>query len=83
MNIKLKVKEFIINNFLIGAESDKLDDTDSFLEKGIIDSTGILELVEFMQEAFEIKIEDEELMPENLDSLNNIEKFVNSKKQSS
>ena len=83
MELKAKIKEFIMNNFLMGADSKSIQDDTSFLEEGIIDSTGILELVEYIQETFEIKVEDEELVPENLDSLNNLEKFINSKKQSS
>ncbi len=79
MDIKGKIKEFIINNFLMGADSQKIQEDTSFLEEGIIDSTGILELVEFVQDTFLIKIEDEELMPDNLDSLNNLEKFIKSK----
>ena len=73
--VKLKIKEFIIENFLFGEESDLNDDT-SFLEEGIIDSTGVLELIEFLEEEFEIEIDDEDMIPENLDSLNNLEKFI-------
>ena len=73
--VKLKIKEFIIENFLFGEESDLNDDT-SFLEEGIIDSTGVLELIEFLEEEFEIEIDDEDMIPENLDSLNNLEKFM-------
>ncbi len=69
------IKEFIIENFLFGEESDLNDDT-SFLEEGIIDSTGVLELIEFLEEEFEIEIDDEDMIPENLDSLNNLEKFI-------
>lgn len=83
MDVKGKVKDFVVNNFLMGADSQKIQDDTSFLEEGVIDSTGILELVEFIQDTFSFRIEDEELMPDNLDSLNNIEKFINSKKQSS
>jgi acyl carrier protein len=72
---KQKIKEFIIENFLFGEDSDLNDDT-SFLEEGIIDSTGVLELIEFLEEDFEIEIDDEDLIPENLDSLNNLEKFI-------
>lgn len=79
--IKEKVKDFIINNFLLGSDENNLSDSDSFLEKGIVDSTGILELVSFVQEAFDIKIEDAELVPDNLDSLNNLEAFIIKKKQ--
>ena len=73
--IKLKIKEFIIENFLFGEESDLNNDT-SFLEEGIIDSTGVLELIEFLEEEFEIEIDDEDMIPENLDSLNNLETFI-------
>ncbi|MCG2711632.1 MAG: acyl carrier protein [Candidatus Omnitrophica bacterium] len=79
MDVKGKVKDFIVNNFLMGAGQEKIQDDTSFLEEGIIDSTGILELVEFIQDTFSIKVEDEELVPDNLDSINNIEKFVKSK----
>lgn len=51
-------------------------DDDSFLEKGIVDSTGILELITFIEEKYEISIKDEEMLPENLDSLDNVSKFV-------
>ncbi len=73
--VKQKIKEFIIENFLFGEASDLNDDT-SFLEEGIIDSTGVLELIEFLEEEFEIEIDDEDMIPENLDSLNNLEKFI-------
>jgi acyl carrier protein len=73
--VKQKIKDFIIENFLFGEESDLNDDT-SFLEEGIIDSTGVLELIEFLEEEFEIEIDDEDMIPENLDSLNNLEKFL-------
>jgi len=78
VNIKPKIKKFIVNNFLMGKAENLTDDT-SFMEEGIIDSTGVVELVEFAQDEFGIKIEDEELMPDNLDSINNIEKFIKSK----
>ena len=74
-NIITNVKEFIIGNFLFGDDS-MLPEDSSFLEAGIIDSTGILELVTFLEEKFFIKIEDDELIPENLDSLTNIETFL-------
>ena len=74
-----KIKTFIIENFLFGSE-DGLKDETSFLEEGIIDSTGILELVTFLEEEFSITIEDEELIPENLDSINNVTAFLERKK---
>ncbi|MFH1641731.1 MAG: acyl carrier protein [Nanoarchaeota archaeon] len=79
IDIKKKIEKFIRNNFLLGSVSNSLDENDSFLEKGIIDSTGILELVEYVQETFKIKIEDEELLPDNLDSLERITVFISNK----
>ncbi len=75
---KEKIKTFIVENFLFGSE-DGLKDETSFLEEGIIDSTGILELVTFLEEEFSITIEDEELVPENLDSINNVTAFLERK----
>ena len=72
------VKEFIVENFLFGEEDQVEIDTD-FFEKGIIDSTGVIELVSFMEETFEISIDDEELIPENLSSLKNIKVFLEQK----
>jgi len=72
------VKEFIIENFLFGDEEQIELETD-FFEKGIIDSTGVIELVSFMEETFEISIDDEELIPENLSSLKNIKVFMEKK----
>lgn len=78
---KDKIRKFVINNFLLGDDNQILNDNASFLEQGIIDSTGILELVSFVQETFDIRIEDMELMPDNLDSLNKLEAFIAKKKQ--
>ena len=69
------VKEFIVENFLFGDE-DQIDLETDFFEKGIIDSTGVIELVSFMEETFEISIDDEALIPENLSSLKNIREFL-------
>jgi acyl carrier protein len=77
MDIKGQVKEFFKGNFM--AEMDGIADTDSFLENGIIDSTGVLELVLFLEETYGIKVEDDEIIPENLDSLENIATYVTSK----
>jgi acyl carrier protein len=75
---KTKIKEFIIENFLFGNANGLKDDT-SFLEEGIIDSTGVLELVTFLEESFEIQVDDEELIPENLDSINNVSAYLERK----
>jgi len=78
-DIKGKLKIFIRNNFLLGDYSKTINDDDSFLEKGIIDSTGVLELVGFIEETFNIKVEDEEFVPDNLDSLNKLNLYIKKK----
>lgn len=79
MNTTTKeLRKFIKETFLFGQE-DTFSDDDSFLEMGIIDSTGVLELVAFIETRFGINIADEELVPENLDSINNLLRFVTSK----
>ena len=72
------VKEFIIENFLFGEEEQLELDTD-FFDKGIIDSTGVIELVSFIEERFNISVADEELIPQNLSSLQRIDVFLNKK----
>ena len=71
-------KQFIVDNFLFGDGAKIANDTPLF-EKGIIDSTGVLELVAFLEENYHLKIKDEELIPENLDSIKNISNFVKGK----
>ncbi len=76
-----EVREFFVENFLFGDETNMIADDVSFMESGTIDSTGILEIIEFLEEKYNIKIEDSELTPENLDSLNAIVGFVKRKLQ--
>jgi acyl carrier protein len=78
--IKVKVRIFVVENFLFG-EADGLKDDTSFLEAGILDSTGVLEVVGFLEEQFGIKVDDDELTPENLDSIAGIGEFVSRKLQ--
>jgi acyl carrier protein len=66
-----QIRSYIVDNFLFGDDSG-LDDSVSFLDSGLIDSTGILEVISFLEETFSIKVKDEELVPENLDSIQNI-----------
>jgi acyl carrier protein len=79
---KNKIKNFIIENFLFG-NSEGLGVHTSFLEEGIIDSTGVLELVTYLEEEFSIKVDDEEITPDNLDSINNITAYLQRKTGSS
>lgn len=77
--IKEETKKFIIDNYLLGSSKAGLSDNDSFLEKGIIDSIGVIELTGFLQSRYNIKIKPTDIVPENLDTLNNIEAFVTKK----
>jgi acyl carrier protein len=75
-----RIREFLAANFFLGDDPSQLDGSTSLIEAGVIDSTGVLELVGFLEEAFEIRIADEDLVPENLDSIDNILKFVERKR---
>ena len=77
-NKRTKIKSYIIENFLFGDE-EGFEENTSFLDAGIVDSTGILELVDFLDDEFNIKIADDEILPENLDSINNIINFLDKK----
>jgi len=74
-----KIRSFIFENFLFDADENSLGNDDSFLEQGIIDSTGVLELVDWLEETFNIKVQDEELVPENLDSVSKLSAFITQK----
>jgi acyl carrier protein len=76
--IEEQVRQFITENFLF-SEEKKITEADSFLENGIIDSTGVLELVSFVEEKFNVKVKDEEMIPENLDSISNLVSFIKKK----
>ena len=78
-----ELRAFIVENFLFGDESAPFafSDDDSFQERGIVDSTGILELVCHLQEKFAIDIADDELVPDNLDSLSKEAHFIDRKRQ--
>lgn len=80
MSAKAKIKNYILENYLFTDDQNALQDGDSFLQQGIIDSTGILEVVFFLEEEFGVKVEDEEMIPENLDSVNNLIAFLERKK---
>lgn len=70
------IRAFIVENFFFGEDKDWLGDETSFLESGVIDSTGILEIITFIEEKFDIHVEDDEIVPENLDSLKNLAAFL-------
>lgn len=74
--VRGEIRDFVIQNFLFGDTKAKLEDKQSFLESGIIDSTGVLEIVAFLEEKLGVKVEDLELLPENMDSVDNLVGYV-------
>ncbi|NNE64825.1 MAG: acyl carrier protein [Gammaproteobacteria bacterium] len=76
---KEKLRRFILENFLFTDDESELNDDDSFMENQIIDSTGILEVIEFLEDEWNIKTEDDEMIPDNLDSVNKVISFVERK----
>jgi len=79
VDIRNEVKTFIVDNFMIGRDPSELSDSASLLELGVIDSTGVLELVGFLEEKFGFQVDDTELVPDNLDSIDNLEKYIRTK----
>jgi len=79
MDLNAKIRDYIVENFLFGDAEPLEDDAMSLLDNGIIDSTGVMELVAFLEGDFGLSISDEELVPENLDSVSNLVNFVNRK----
>ncbi len=77
--ITTQVKSFIVDNFLFGQGGDNITVDASLMDNGIVDSTGVLELVAFLEETWSIEVEDEELVPENLDTLGNLTRFIQRK----
>ena len=78
MNNIDKVREFIIEQLLFG-ERDKLTDDTPFYNTGLFDSLGMLEVISFLEETFNITVEDDDLIPENFENLNCIAKFLERK----
>jgi len=77
--IKKTVRDFIVQNFLYWSDHIEIEDDQSLVEEGIIDSTGMLELVGFLESTFEVTVADEEFVPENLDTLNAISVYIANK----
>jgi len=79
-DIGARIRSFIVAAFLFG-DGSKLGDETSFLESSILDSTGMLELISFIEQEFAISIDPSELVPDNLDSIRNVAAFVERKKE--
>ena len=73
-----KVRAFVTSNFYV-ADPAKLQDSESLLDSGIIDSTGVLEVIGFIEDNFAVTVEDHEMLPENLDSIERIASFIQRK----
>jgi len=78
MDVRADLKKFIQTNFILGGV-DSIDDDGSFLERNLIDSTGVLELVGHLESTYRIDVEDEEIVPENFDSINLIIAYLGRK----
>lgn len=77
--IESQVRSFVLNNFLFTDDASALANDDSLTSKGIVDSTGMLEVIEFIQAEFGVRVADEEMIPENLDSVSRLVSFVTRK----
>ena len=76
MSTESAIRAFVLENFLYTDNGDSLRDDASFLEEGIVDSTGVLELVMFVEEQFAFPVEDDEIVPENFDSVQQLAQYV-------
>jgi acyl carrier protein len=76
--LKSQVRQYVMDNFLMGS-GPELGDDDSFMGSHVLDSVGVLELISFLEQTFGIKVKDEEMLPENLDSLTSIGRYLERK----
>lgn len=76
MHIRKRIREYILRNFLFTDDESALIDSDSFLAAGFIDSTGVLEIVSLIEDDFRVSVDEDEMLPENLDSVDNLVAFV-------
>ena len=78
--LQTQVRDFILENYLFTNDASALGPDESLLDRGIVDSTGMLEIIMFIEDELGVTVEDEEMIPENLDSVNRIAAFVGRKK---
>jgi acyl carrier protein len=76
LQLRTDIRRFVLDELLMGDAAGMLEDEESFLETGTIDSTGVLEVVMFLEQSFGMKVHDRELLPENLDSVERLVQFV-------
>lgn len=80
MSIKSQVRQFILSNYLFSEDQSRLVDQESLMQAGVLDSTGILELIMFIEDTFKVKVLDEEMVPGNLDSVDCVVAYVERKR---
>jgi len=80
MSAEMELRSYVLENYLFTDDQSQLNNEDSFMDKGIVDSTGILEIITFIEDEYDISVEDSEMIPENLDSINNLVKYLEKKK---
>lgn len=81
MALNDELRKFVTDNFMFGKPYEGFADDDSFIERGIIDSTAVMELVAFLEGHYGIKLQDQDLIPDNLDSINGLARFVGNRLQ--
>ena len=79
MTLCASLRRYVLENHLFTDDENRLKDADSFLETGILDSTGIMELILFIEESQNLKVTDDEMVPENLDSIDNLVAYIERK----
>lgn len=79
MQRKQQIKRFVLENFLFSDDETEVTDSESLIQGGIIDSTGIHELVLYLEEQFELRVRPEEMTPSNFDSIDSVDAYVNKK----
>jgi acyl carrier protein len=80
MDVKTRVRQYIVDSILMVSDGQELGDSTSLLERNILDSTGVLELASFLEETFDIEVADDELVPANLDTVAGIAAYVERKR---
>lgn len=81
MALNDELRKFVTDNFMYGKPYEGFADDDSFIERGIIDSTAVMELVAFLEGRYGIRLKDQDLIPDNLDSINSLARFVENRLQ--
>ncbi len=76
MDVKEQIRNYIAENFLFSSNGFTLDDDESFLEAGVVDSLGVVELVSFVEENFNVQVPDDDIVPDNFDSVDNLAAYI-------